>query len=220
MIGVIAALPREVSGLVRGLRADGTLKRSGIYLYRLQGVVGVSAGMGSARANEAVRVAREAGEVSMLVSAGLAGGCTPEMMVGQVVEPATVVDSLSGARYQISGGSGTLVTTHTIAGVKEKQRLFAAYGAAVVDMEAATVARLAEIQGVPFRAVKAVSDGHDFELESLSRFGTPHGHFRTGAFALHTALRPGNWRRVMRLGAGSRRALLGLTAALKEICGE
>lgn len=217
---MIAALPREVAGLVRGVGADRMLRSCGIYLYKLRGAVVVCAGMGGARATEAVRTARAAAEISMLVSAGLAGGCDPGVGVGEVIEPATVIDALSGARHLIAGGRGTLVTTHTVAGVKEKARLFGSYGAAVVDMEAATVARLAEMNGVPFRAVKAVSDGHDFELASLSRFATAHGHFRTGAFALHTALRPGSWRGAMQLGEGSQRALRGLAAALKEICGE
>jgi adenosylhomocysteine nucleosidase len=87
-----------------------------------------------------------------------------------------------------------------------------------VDMEAATVARLAELHGIPFRAIKAVSDAHDFELTSLSRFATKTGHFRTGAFALHTALRPHRWHNTIQLGAGSQRALLALNKRLKEIC--
>ena len=81
-------------------------------------------------------------------------------------------------------------------------------------MEAATVARMAGTNGIPFRAVKAVSDAHDFELSSLSRFASPHGHFRTRAFALHTALRPRTWSQTMKLGSGSNRALRALTEVL------
>jgi adenosylhomocysteine nucleosidase len=55
--------------------------------------------------------------------------------------------------------------------------------------------------------VKGVSDAHDFEIESLSRFSDARGHFRTAAFALHTALRPQMWNSAMRLGRESRHAL-------------
>lgn len=172
----------------------------------------------------AVRVALEEGPVSTLVSVGLAGGCDPALASGTVLEAGTVVDARSGERFAAggagsTGGEGlvTLVTTHTIAGVSEKQRLFASYGAAVVDMEAATVARLAQARGLQFRALKAVSDAHDFELTSLSRFQSRHGHFRTGAFALHTALRPASWRKTMQLGAGSQRALRALTTTLQGL---
>jgi adenosylhomocysteine nucleosidase len=79
---------------------------------------------------------------------------------------------------------------------------------------------------VGFRAIKGISDGHDFELESLSRFAGPRGSFRTAAFALHTALRPQQWSRAAQLGRDSSRALTALTAALREViaangvCGE
>ncbi len=98
--------------------------------------------------------------------------------------------------------------------MQEKARLFEAYGAAAVDMEAATVARLALAHGIPFRAIKAISDDHAFELESLGKFETNHGHFNTLAFALHTAVHPHTWGKTMQLGQNSSRALAALTKVL------
>ena len=218
MIALIGALPREVAGLVSGVRPEPSLRRAGVFLYKLPTCVVVCGGMGATRVTLAVRAAVEAGATS-LASVGLAGGCDPAQSAGSVVEAEVVVDALSGERYVGLPGAGTLVTTHTIASVSEKTRLFAAYGASVVDMEAATVARLAGLHGLAFRAVKAVSDEHDFELSSLARFASPQGHFRTGAFALRTALRPVHWRKAMQLGAGSQKALRALTARLKEMIG-
>ena len=219
MIGIVAALPRELAGLVGTLRPEPGLKRDGVYLYRMPRALVACGGMGSVRVLLAVKAVLAAGGVEELVSAGLAGGCEPGLGVGTVVEAGTVVDAQSGARFMGLAGKGTLVTTHSIASVREKERLFASYGAAVVDMEAATVARLAQMRGLGFRAVKAVSDAHDFELSSLSRFASAHGHFRTGAFALHTALRPHRWRQTMKLGAGSQRALRALTDVLRGMAG-
>ncbi len=200
-----------------GIPAEFSSKRLGIFVYRLPQLIVVGAGMGGERVTLAVRTALDAGPISMLVSAGLAGGCDPTLRAGSVLEAKTVVDALSGVRHETRQGTATLVTTHTVAGIKEKRRLFSAYGAAMVDMEAATVARLAEMHGLEFRAIKAISDAHDFELTSLSRFASPQGHFRTRAFALHTALRPRTWSHAMQLGRGSQLALRNLTAALKEI---
>jgi adenosylhomocysteine nucleosidase len=84
-------------------------------------------------------------------------------------------------------------------------------------MEAATVARLALARGLRFRAIKGISDAHDFEMESMSRFADARGHFRTGAFALHTAVRPRNWSSAMRLGRASNRALAKLWTELGAI---
>jgi len=214
---IIAALPREVAALVRGVAPDPQRKRDGVFLYRLPNTLVVCGGMGSVRVLLAVRAALESASIDTLISTGLAGACSPAAEVGTVFEAKTIIDAQSGARFTSSIGDASLVTSHSIASVHEKQRLFASYGATIVDMEAATVARMADIHGLRFRAIKAVSDAHDFELSSLSRFATVHGHFRTGAFALHTALRPRSWRKTMQLGSGSQRALRALTKALEEI---
>ncbi len=219
MVGIVAALPREVAGLVGRGGAEPEGRQIGVHVFRLPGAVVVAAGMGSIRVTLAVESALQAGARD-LVSVGLAGGCAPGVGVGEVVRAGTVVDALSGERFDtLEAGGAVLVTTHTIASVREKARLYASYGAALVDMEAATVGRLARAHGVGFRAIKAISDAHDFELSSLARFSTAHGHFRTGAFALHTALRPHRWRDTMRLGAGSQRALRALTVQLEGLIG-
>ncbi len=119
-----------------------------------------------------------------------------------MIEATTVVDAKTGERFPCvaSDPERVLVTTGMIAGVREKARLHQSYNAALVDMEAATVARLAFARGLRFRAIKGISDAHDFEMESMSRFADVRGRFRTGAFALHTALRPQSWTSAIRLG--------------------
>jgi adenosylhomocysteine nucleosidase len=216
-IAIIAALPREIAALVRGTAADTKLLQRGVHLYRLEGAVVVAAGMGEERVAIAVEAAFGIGNVMTLISAGLAGGCVAGVSAGLVVEANVVVDARTGERFRTAAaeGSVTLVTTETIASVREKAGLAASYGAMLVDMEAATVARLAEANGMAFRAIKGVSDGHDFELSSLAKFAGKRGSFRTGAFALHTALRPWEWGKAVELGRGSARALAGLDEALR-----
>ncbi len=132
-----------------------------------------------------------------------------------------MVDAQTGERFATARPDGpVLATAAAIASVTEKARLHSAYGAVAVDMEAATVGRLARAHGLAFRAVKGISDAHDFELASLDRFATKHGHFRTRAFALHTALRPHRWGKTMHLGRNSNRALAALTALLAVDLGE
>jgi adenosylhomocysteine nucleosidase len=108
-----------------------------------------------------------------------------------------------------------LVTADTIANISEKERLLKLYGAAAVDMEAITVGRLASEHGLSFGAIKAISDEADFEIEGLSQFATQEGQFREAAFALHAALRPAVWRKVIALGRNSRKALAALTVTLR-----
>jgi adenosylhomocysteine nucleosidase len=220
-IAIIAALPREIAGLVRGSRADASLIDEGVWLYRVEGAVVVAAGMGATRAAVAVEAAFSVGEVGMLVSTGLAGGCVLGVEAGSVVESGVVVDAGTGERFVAGVGSGvTLVTAASIASVAEKARLAKSFGAAMVDMEAATVARLAVARGIGFRAIKGVSDGCDFELSALAKFEGERGSFRTGAFAAYTAVRPWTWGKAIELGRGSAKALAGLEVVLRGVVAE
>ena len=216
---VIAALPREVRGLVGRTRPAPDMLSAGIHLYRLPTAVVVTAGMGAARATLAFAAVWEAFRPACVISAGLAGGCSVSAAAGSVFEAGLVVSAATGERFRADGGeaSQVLVTTATIAGMGEKARLAAAYNATMVDMEAATVGRLAAAHGLRFRAVKGISDAHDFELASLGRFAGAHGQFRTAAFAMHTALRPHHWRHAARLGRESNRALGAMSERLVQI---
>ena len=218
-IAIVAALPREIAALVGGTKADRELLRRGTHLHRVRGGVVAAAGMGAQRVTLAVQAALRAVPATTLVSVGLAGACAESVRPGEVVEASTVVDARTGERFAASGDASeyVLVTSEAIAGVAEKARLAASYGAAMVDMEAATVARLAEARGLRFRAVKGISDAHDFEMESLSRFADARGHFRTGAFAVHTAVRPWRWGGAMRLGRDSHRALGAMWGELRRM---
>jgi adenosylhomocysteine nucleosidase len=83
-------------------------------------------------------------------------------------------------------------------------------------MEAATAARIAHAHGIAFHAIKAVSDDATFELHELARFATPDGQFREAAFAVHAALRPQLWSRLIQLARNSNRAIDALTKELES----
>ena len=152
--------------------------------------------------------------MTALISAGLAGACDPALRVGDVVRAGVVIDSRTGESFADAEFKQVLVTSHAIASVREKARLRASYHADAVDMEAATVARLARAHGLAFRAVKAISDEADFELDGLAKFATADGQFREAAFAMHAAVRPALWGKVIGLARNSGKAVAALTEAL------
>lgn len=212
-VAIIAALPREVAGLVKGwskIRGG-----DGLTIFRDQDAVVVCAGMGAERATLAVEAAMDALPVSMLISAGVAGACDGKLRVGDVVRAAMVVDGVSGERFETGDSGVVVVSAGSVADVEGKARLLKMYGAGAVDMEAAAVARAAVARGIPFRAIKAISDEVDFEMDGISRFATEEGQFRTMAFVLHAAFRPRMWGNVLALGRNSRVALDALTKALR-----
>ena len=174
--------------------------------------------MGQSRVSFAVEAALAASPVATFISAGLAGACVPQLKPGDIAEPGTVIDARTGEHFVTgSSGSTALATVDSIASVSTKRWLADTYPAALVDMEAATVARLAAAHGRRFRAIKAIADAHDFELAGLSQFSTPQGEFRTVAFALHTAVHPGTWSKAMELGRNSALALRNLHVRLLEV---
>jgi adenosylhomocysteine nucleosidase len=211
---IIAALPREVKHLVRGWKEH---KLPGkIVVYTNDFAVVACAGMGAARATLAVQAAMSIKPVTALISVGLAGACDPALRVGDIVKAGVVVDTQTGERFSTSQYKQVLVSTTTIASVNEKQRLYASYWASAVDMEAATVARIAQAHNLYFQATKAISDDATFELQELARFSTPDGQFREAAFAMHTAVRPQLWSKLMQLAGNSKRALESLTTELES----
>jgi adenosylhomocysteine nucleosidase len=213
---LIAALPRELAPLVGGSKPERGMLAAGIHLYRNQDFIAVAAGMGADRVARGFEAAMTLGGISEVISIGLAGSCVKTLIPGEVVEAGLVVDVRTGERYRTERENGPmLVSTNEIASVQEKARLAASYGASLVDMEAATVGRLARAHGLRFRAIKGISDAHDFELASLGQFTGKRGEFRTAAFALHTAVRPATWGKTITLGRNSGKALAALAVVAR-----
>jgi adenosylhomocysteine nucleosidase len=211
---IIAALPREVKHLVRGWHAQRLPNRTIVYTNDF--AVVACAGMGSARATLAVQAAMAAKPVTALLSVGLAGACDPSLRVADIVRAGVVVDTQSGERYSNSQFKQILVSEPAIASVKEKQRLYESYRASAVDMEAATVARMAQAHNLNFQAIKVISDVASFELQELARFSTHDGQFREAAFAAYSAARPRLWPKLFQLAGDSKRALQSLTTELES----
>jgi len=213
VLGIIAALPREVAPLVKGWKCEKLPGNRTVYLR--ENAVVACAGMGPSQAALAVSAARALLPITELISVGLAGACDPALRIGEIVRPGLVVDRNTGERFVNEGLPGVLVSTSAILSVAEKERLRVAYDAMAVDMEAATVARLARAHGLRFRAIKVISDTADFDMGGLSGFATEDGQFREGAFAFHAALRPWMWGKLMGLARNSSKAVKALNEALR-----
>lgn len=110
--------------------------------------------------------------VNELVSFGFAGGLDPALRPGAVVIPTTiVVDGKSyAADADLAGRFGGL-TPHRLFAGREiaadaaiKRRLHATMHAHAIDLESGSVARVAQAHGVPFIAVRAISDAAERDL--------------------------------------------------------
>lgn len=216
-IAIVAAMEREVRPLIGGWRIR-TIEHAGRQ-YRLfengQAAL-ICGGIGSEAARRATEAIIQAVNPVRVLSVGFAGALDGSLQVGAVIEPRTVINAADGVRTEIGLSEGVLVSSSTVAGKEQKARLRKAYGALAVDMEAGAVAQGAQARGIEFAALKAISDGADFELPALDHFLASDGRFRSAGFAVHVALRPWLWGTTIALARNSSRASKALCDALEN----
>jgi adenosylhomocysteine nucleosidase len=203
---VVAALEREIRPLVRNWRAE-EREHSGrrFRFFTSETCVAVCGGIGleaARRATEAVIALYHPGRVE---SIGFAGALESGLRVGQVLEIGRVIDARDSSRRE-AGSGAVLVSFSSVAGEEQKAKLASAYGAQLVDMEAAAVAKGAEAHGIDFAAIKVVSDELGFPMLPMERFVDRDGAFRTSSFLLYAGVRPWIWGTVLRLARNSSRA--------------
>ncbi len=209
MIGLIAAMREEVAGLTR-LMDDPTEKRVGnthiIEGWIAGGEVRVAwGGVGSVRAAETARALASDERVQALVSVGYAGAAHPSLRTGMLViadgawhsngmsreesewlpcDPGIVrrIDSAAG-RLGLERRVGPFATVDRLISLAaEKKKIHEAFGAVAVEMESASVGRAARDLGLPWGAVRTISDDavKDLPAEAFLREWRKRGSFARG----------------------------------------
>lgn len=208
-IAIIAALPGELKPLVKGWQRVAT-NVSGLKKWTLtrdsNTWIAVCAGMGAEAALRAFASAVSDGSVDMLLSVGWAGSLDAQVHPGTAHVPTVVIDAQTGEQFSLTEGTRQrrLVTTPHVAALGEKKRLAATYpGAVLVDMEAAGVARLAEMHNIPLLCIKGVSDAAEATLPDLNPFIDSRGRMRIAHFLAYIAIRPRFWPSLLHLGKNS-----------------
>jgi len=206
-IAIVAALEREVRPLIRNWRACEREYGGRRFRFFQQGdAVLVCGGIGAEPARRAAEAVTALFSPEIVYSVGFAGALVAELKVGAVLQPSEVVDARDASRVPAKGTDGILVTYPSLATPEHKAKLRESYAAQIVDMEAAAVARAAQVRGVEFSAVKVISDEFDFKFPLTDRFVDSAGNFLESQFAIHAALRPWIWPAVFRLAGNSSRA--------------
>lgn len=216
-IAIVAAMEREVRPLVKGWSA-GEKEYGGrrFRFFEKDDTVVVCGGIGAEAARRAAEATIELYSPDVIYSAGFAGALDPKLKVGDVLLPRRLVNAGDGSSFEMEIGGGVLVSFGAVAGKDQKKKLRESFSADAVDMEAAAVARAAQLRGVRFGVVKVISDEFDFELPETERFVDANGKFSEARFAVFAAVRPWLWARVARLAVNSRRAARVLSEWLEK----
>lgn len=222
---IIAAFPGELAPLVRNWQHE---HHNGIDLWRwphrtmddAEGEwVAACAGAGQTAATRAFAAAELCGPISSVISTGWAGALNRIIEAGLAYSVAGVIDSRTGEMTPAADWREDLwlVTSPIVADHLEKLRLAAAYSAALVDMEAAAVARLARMRNIPFYCIKGVSDALHDNLPDFNRFIGSSGRMNLFRFTLFALFHPGYWHSLLRMGENSKMAAKRIADALLGI---
>jgi adenosylhomocysteine nucleosidase len=236
---IIAAMPDELKPLVRGWVRS---RSNGVDHWRwsFEGGewIAACAGAGVERAALAFAEVEKCGPIDKVISTGWAGALREELLPGQAYDVSCVIDARTGERFLTScagvlvdGSPGSqkrelghpdlwLVTAAKVADHAEKQRLASTYQAALVEMEAAAIARLARMRGIPFDCIKGISDGYTDKLPDFNRFISKDGQFRLARFVFFVLFRPWFWPALIRMGENSKKAARALAESLLDFLDE
>jgi adenosylhomocysteine nucleosidase len=229
-VAIIAAFPGELKTLVSAPGPAGSRwphsTRDGIHFWAQRNEeeewIAACAGAGQDAATRAFAAIEAGGPISLVFSVGWAGALRAEIVSGSAHNVAGVIDVRTGERFRCDAYAGDLwlATSPTVANSAEKHRLARAYNAALVDMEAAAIARLAAMRGIPFYCIKGVSDGLDDRLPDFNRFLSPSGQLRFSRLIPFALLRPDYWPALVRMGENSKRASRSIAETLLDFLDE
>lgn len=185
-------------------------------------VVAAVAGVGTAHAGSVADAMLDRVGPAHVVVVGVAGGLAPGLAVGDVVVPAVVTSLDDGTEHHAvrlgeREPEGELLTSTQMHGW-DVLEAHAEAGAVAIDMETAAVAASCERAGVPWTAIRAMSD--------LVREGTvdgttldlvrEDGTTDLGAVARHLARHPGRVGNLAAMGRDAGKATRAATAVLRS----
>jgi hypothetical protein len=126
-------------------------------------VTAIHIGMGPPLTRAAVNRVIDAGGVDHIMNAGICGGLDPDLPVGTLINPETLVLQSTGARYRHNPPgdaslAGILSTAEEVTfDVDLSKRLFSE-GCLAVDMESAAVAEVCEARGMAWSVYRCIGD--------------------------------------------------------------
>ncbi|MGD0393293.1 MAG: 5'-methylthioadenosine/S-adenosylhomocysteine nucleosidase [Acidimicrobiales bacterium] len=210
---VLAPMAMELRPIVKRLGArPSTATGTKVFVGR-QGTVEIivsQLGVGPTVAARATERLLDRFAVDHVVVSGIAGGIAPACTIGSVIVPDVVLDVTSGREFRPSP-LGELVMGGKVGTVDElivePSRLarLADQGVIALEMESTGVASVCEERGVPWSAVRVISDRPDDGYTDGAVLGTlrPDGSADMRAALRLMATRPKRIPRLVRLGRDS-----------------
>lgn len=224
--GIVIALTEEVGTLTEKKVAKGGIARLSEKVWL------VNSGAGAENAGRAAELLVKQG-ANRLISWGCAAGLVKGLQPGTLVladcciaADKTVFETDKPWReYILTLFAGqapavkSLAESDTVISLSEdKMKLAHATQAAALDMESASVARVAKANGIPFVAVRAIADPHDMNLpRAVSVAVDEQGQVNLGKLLAYLVAHPYELPALIRLGRHFKAAKLTLKRVAQAI---
>ncbi len=240
MIAIFAALREEITGLEKEIVEQEQRQEGNCRLlegrYRGKKIILTQTGPGKANAERAAHLVIEQYSPDGMVCVGFAGGLKPELRGGELVlcesyyhlthektlsEPQfsdkalgqLATETLRRAGLDFHRGS-SLSVSEELTAPEQKEWLGRSLPVDIVEMENYWLARQAARRGVPFIAVRGISDTVDQPVPEGQAFVDAKGDVDRRRVALYVLVHPGSIMPFVHLFDNSRRARTNLTAFL------
>jgi adenosylhomocysteine nucleosidase len=227
-VGVLAPMKSELRPVVKAFALKpAQLNGVAVHAGRVGNadVVATTTGIGTALASSATERLLDLAAFDRVMVVGIAGGVGSSVDIGDIVIPEVVVDGPGGNEYRpapINGPAprGTIVTSDDFIVDPERLAALIAQGVIAVDMETGSVAAVCAQRGIPWSAVRAISDrAEDGDTEMIA-MANPDGSPNAKAIARYFAKHPGRLPYMLKVGRGSMEAAKNAATTAARACAQ
>jgi len=234
-ICVICAIPQETRQLLAKFpqRSCGSL--SGLRSWEINtagnSVTIIESGIGCENAAKAATTAILHNKTDLIINSGFCGAITTDLHVGDIVAadvirhlshgaPGQTITLAANLNNSLLAGYATaeFISADTICSKSEVLKSLPAVATAVVEMESFAVASICKEHGIPFLAVRAVSDALDTDPSQLFRsIADQNFNIRLPAIISAVIRRPSLIGQILTLAKGAKIAGKSLATAIVSI---
>jgi adenosylhomocysteine nucleosidase len=227
-VGVLAPMKSELRPVVKAFGLQ-PAEIGGVSVHRgtvgNADVIATTTGIGMAPATSATESLLGLGEFDHVMVVGIAGGVGPTVTIGDLVIPEVVVDGTTGKEYRpasIEGPAarGSIVSSDDFIVDPDRLAGLIARGVIAVDMETGSVAAVCAARGVPWSAVRAISDRAEDGDEEMVKLAHPDGSPNGAAIARYFARHPGRIPYMLKVGKGSVLAAKNAATTAARACAQ
>jgi adenosylhomocysteine nucleosidase len=182
MIAIITAMEAEFMEIQQRMLVDGRTEQFGDGFWRgtlkNKDIVAIKSGIGKENTVTAMKSLLDKSPLRLIISTGVAGALSPDLISGDVIIGEKILSRrgetffsdrnmlnvciISCKKLGLRHFSSVILTvSEFVTSINEKMKLHKEYGALAVEMESAFIARYAVERGIPFLAVRIISDRAD-----------------------------------------------------------